>query len=114
MRKEDFLILFYIPVPDQKTGEFIAKTLLSEKLIACANILPPHVAMYEWKGKVTRQSESIMILKSRHSLKPAIQAEVEKLHPYDCPCILTIDPVTANPMFLEWVEKQTETVQGIL
>ena len=114
MKKEDFLVLLYIPVPDQKTGESIAETLVNEKLVACANILPPHVAMYECKGQITRQSESVMILKSRHSLKPAIQAEVEKLHPYDCPCIITIDPMSSNPMFLEWVKKQTETVQGIL
>ena len=113
MRKEDALVLFYIPVPDQKTGESIAETLFNEKLIACANILPPHIALYEWKGQLTKESESIMILKSRRSLKPAIQAEVEKLHPYDCPCILTIDPDT-NPAFLDWVEKQTETVQGLL
>ena len=114
MKKEDPLVLFYIPVTDQKTAESIAETLLNEKLIACANIFQPHVAIYEWKGEIARQSETLIILKSRHSLKPAIQAEVEKLHPYDCPCIITIDPVNANPLFLEWVEKQTETVRGIL
>ena len=114
MKKEDPLILFYIPVPNQKTGETIAKTLLNEKLIACANILPPHLSIYKWNGKLETNSESVMILKTRHSLCPAITAEIKKLHPYDCPCIITIDPVHSNPEFLEWVKKQTETIQGLV
>jgi periplasmic divalent cation tolerance protein len=102
------LLVFYITVPHTETGTQIARQLLQEKLIACANVLPAHTAIYQWEGKVQEDSEHVLILKTRPTLAAQVEARVAALHPYECPCILQLTPVTGNTEFLAWVEQQTQ------
>lgn len=104
---QNSICVFYIPVPDEKTGMDIAQTLLNQKLIACANLLPQHQSLYEWEGKVCKENENILILKTHIDLQEQVQTEVEKLHPYDCPCILTFTPSHGNTGFIDWISLQT-------
>lgn len=104
----DTLTLFYITIPHSETGTQIAKSLLEKKLIACANILPAHMTVYEWESKIKEESEHVLILKTRQELASQVETEVSRLHPYDCPCILQINPSHANTPFQEWIIQQTQ------
>ena len=57
----------------------IARHLLEQRLIACANLVPQVRSLYRWEGKVADEKECLMILKSSRELFPALQTEVEKL-----------------------------------
>jgi periplasmic divalent cation tolerance protein len=99
--------LFYITIPHTETGQVMAKKLLEQKLIACANIFPAHMALYEWDGKLEENSEHVMILKTTPDKASEVQRQVQELHPYDCPCILQLSPTHSNQAFFDWVKKQT-------
>ncbi len=43
--------LFYVTCKDKQEAESIAKTLLEEKLVACANIFPEMESFFWWKQK---------------------------------------------------------------
>ena len=103
----DSLILFYITIPNEKTGQEIANNLLNKKLIACANIFPTHTSIYSWDGEIKNEKEQVMILKTLSEKALATEAEIKSLHPYECPCIVQIKAETANEDFLNWVSKQT-------
>ncbi len=104
----DSLVLFYVTIPHTETGTQIAKHLLDKKWIACANILPAHSAIYQWEDRIQEDSEHVMIIKTRKELATQVEAEITKLHPYECPCILQINPADSNTPFLEWVNQQTQ------
>ena len=101
------ILIFYVPVPDMETGSSIAKALLKKKLIACANILPPHKALFMWDGEAKEESENLMIVKTRKEKAEVVEAEIKSLHPYECPCVLQIDSLSANTEFAQWVHEQT-------
>ena len=101
------LLLFYVTIPHTETGTQIATKLLEKKLVACANVLPAHVAVYEWEGKITQESEHVLILKTRPDLADQVEALVAEMHPYDCPCIVRLNSEGANQPFLEWINQQT-------
>lgn len=103
----DTPILFYITVPGENVGETIAHDLLKKNLIACANILPAHKSIYQWEGQVRSDVETILILKTKKAHQEAVEKRVGELHPFACPCILAIDTSSANPLFKEWINKQT-------
>ena len=86
------MILFYIPCPDKACATKIAKTLLEEKLVGCANIIPGMESMYWWEGKIETSSEHILILKvlKTSDAQDLVTKRVKELHPYEVPCIMTI------------------------
>ncbi len=96
------LQLLYVPVPNEGCGAELARTLLAEKRIACANLLPPHRSFYRWEGKFCDESEQLLLLKSSADQLEALSQRIEELHPYDCPCVLQL-PVQANELFANWV-----------
>lgn len=97
----DFIYI-YITNPDKETARKIARHLVSRKLIACANIYPGVSSIYSWKGKIVEQKEIILIAKTLEKKYGEVKREVEKLHPYDVPCIVKI-PVSGNREYFEWV-----------
>lgn len=104
----DDLIFLYVTVPDHNTGMSIGKTLVTEKLAACANLLPPHDSIYEWDGKLEESKEQILLLKTRKSLGAEAESMVAELHPYECPCVLKLPINSANKAFQQWVMDQTQ------
>lgn len=101
------MLLFYIPCPDKTTASGIAKTLLEEKLIGCANIIPGMESMYWWEGKIETSSEHILILKTLKTpdAQERITKRVEELHPYDTPCVMCLPVQGINSKFKNWLEE---------
>lgn len=99
------MLLFYIPCPDKATAEKIARILLEEKLIGCANILPGMESTYWWQGKLETSSEHILLLKTLKTsdAQKIIENRVSQLHPYDTPCILSLPVAAINAPYLSWL-----------
>ena len=97
--------LLYVPVPDEDVGERIARSLLEQELIACANLLPAGRSFYRWEGAIADESERLLILKTTEDAVASVREAVEALHPYECPCVLDW-PVGAASGFGQWVESQ--------
>ncbi|QDK46450.1 divalent-cation tolerance protein CutA [Bdellovibrio sp. ZAP7] len=101
------MIIYYIPCPEQKSAENIARTLLQEKLIACANIIPGISSMYWWEGKIETSSEYILILKTLESsdANKNLESRVKELHPYEVPCVMALPVASINDSFKNWLEQ---------
>lgn len=99
------MLLFYVPCPNKASAEKIARTLLEEKLIGCANIVPGMESHYWWEGKLETSSEHILLLKTLKT--PDAQKNIEKrvteLHPYDVPCVMSLPVAAINEPYLSWL-----------
>ena len=102
MTKE--LILIYVTVPDKKAGTVIMKHLLEKKLIACGNLFPEVTSCFRWEGKIQMEKEFIMILKTHKRFYKQVEDEITKIHPYECPCILSLPVKEVYAPFLSWIE----------
>jgi len=97
----------YVTCPDEATAERIALHLVNERLIACANLVPGVQSFYRWEGRVQREREVVMFLKTRRSLFRDVEAAVRMLHPAKVPCIVALDLVGGHSPYLEWVDAET-------
>jgi periplasmic divalent cation tolerance protein len=96
-------IFIYITNPTKKEARKIAKILLKNKLIACANIFPVD-SLYRWKGKIVDESEFVLIVKTKKDNFEKVKKEVENIHSYKIPCIVKI-PVSSNKKYYDWLKK---------
>jgi len=99
--------MLVVTCPDVRTAESIARRLVEERLAACGNVMAPVTSIYRWKGKVQRDSEAILLLKTRRSLVRDCTRRVRSLHPYELPEIIAIPVVAGLPDYLAWLGRET-------
>lgn len=99
--------LIYSTWPDADSAEAAARAVIDENLAACANILPGAVSLYRWEGKVMRDPESIMILKTTADAAAALIERLADLHPYDTPALsaLALDEAASHAPYLAWLDE---------
>ncbi|MFH1447507.1 MAG: divalent-cation tolerance protein CutA [Candidatus Micrarchaeota archaeon] len=99
-------IAVYITHKNMKSAEKIVAHLLENRLIACANFFPIR-SIYRWKGTIENSEEIVSIVKTRSGNWEKLRAEVERMHPYETPCIMKLD-VEANGKYEEWILHETK------
>jgi len=92
--------------PDKKSITKIANQLVKKKLVACVNITKIS-SVYSWKGKIENQSECLALFKTTKIKLQPLKKELEKLHPYDVPEIVEINPISMNKPYLKWLVDST-------
>ena len=97
------VIVVLVTCPGQEVGEKIARTVVEDRLAACVNILPGLTSIYRWEGKVCRDAETLLIIKTRRSKFSALSSRVKALHPYSVPEVLALPVVAGSDSYLSWV-----------
>ncbi len=95
--------LIWCPFPDEDSAARAATTLLDEKLIACANLLGPVRALYEWNGERGDAREVGVLFKTDARLLDKAVARIAELHPYDSPAVLGWRCDAAAPATTQWL-----------
>lgn len=96
-------ISIYITAPNKKEALNLARTLLNEDLVKCANIFDGVTSIYEWKGTLKTDKECVIICKALAENFKKILALVQKGSSYDCPCVLSMPILNGNPEYLKWL-----------
>lgn len=95
--------LVWCAFPDADSARAVAGTLLDERLIACANILPGMESLYEWQGERGSGPETGVLFKTTAAALARAVARLEQLHPYDCPAIAGWHCDAAGAATLGWL-----------
>lgn len=95
----------YVTCQDQAQAELIGRSLVKERLAACANVLPGMISFYWWEGKVASDPEVVLILKSTEELIPALTQRVKDLHSYEVPCVVALPIMDGNYDYLDWIDR---------
>jgi periplasmic divalent cation tolerance protein len=85
-------LIVFCTVKDMDEGEKIAKALVTEHLAACVNIISGVRSIYHWKGKIEDESEVMLLIKTSADLFASLEEQIHKLHSYDVPEIIAIEP----------------------
>ncbi len=99
--------LLYVTVGSADEAVEIARTLVDERLVACANILPPIRSIYRWQGEIQNDAECAMILKTRADMVEEATARIRALHSYEVPCVVALDIEGGHQPFLDWIVEET-------
>ena len=99
-------IIIVSTFPNKIITKRIANQLVKQKLAACVNITKID-SVYSWKGKIQNDSEYLALFKTTKTKLRPLKKELEKLHPYDVPEIVEINPISINKPYLKWLVDST-------
>ena len=94
--------------PDADTARRIARTLVDERLIACANLLPGVTSIYRWQGATEEAAEVLVVMKTRPGLLDRLFARAAALHPYEVPELLALPVAGGLEAYCRWEAEETE------
>ena len=97
----------FITTPIDK-GEEIATFLVENKLAACVNIVPKVKSIYWWQGKIERDEEALLVIKTSYDKMDILIQKVKGIHPYSVPEIISMEIKEGNPDYLKWIGESLE------
>lgn len=107
MKSEDLkYCMIIVTFADEAEAEKIVSELLSEKLIACAQ-LQDIKSRYIWKGELVKDKEVLAFLKTRRERYDEVEARVKELHSYEVPEIICLPIEKGLRKYLEWIDEST-------
>ncbi|HYA32716.1 MAG TPA: divalent-cation tolerance protein CutA [Candidatus Bathyarchaeia archaeon] len=96
----------YVTAATLNEATNIARTVVEEKLGACANIYPIK-SVYRWRGNIEEEAECALSIKTKSSLVDKVVARVRQLHSYENPCIISFTIESGSPTYLDWIREET-------
>lgn len=96
-------IVVVTTVGDEEHANDIAGELVARRQAACVNILTGMKSVYRWKGKICRDSEYLLLIKTQQSEYEQVAATIHELHSYELPEILAFDISRGEENFLAWI-----------
>ena len=98
----DYVIVL-TTLPADADGVEFGRSLVDERLAACVNLLPLMDSVYRWEGRVERETERQVLIKTARERVPALWDRVRELHPYEVPEFVVLSIVDGNEAYLRWV-----------
>ncbi|ANM28700.1 hypothetical protein ABI59_02365 [Acidobacteria bacterium Mor1] len=87
-------------------AENLARALLERRLAACVNIVGSVCSVYRWEGKVVREGEHLLVIKTSREMFPQVKATLQELHSYELPEVIMLPVLDGDAGYLDWLGKQ--------
>ena len=100
--------IVFCTCPDSEVAEGIATALVGGRLAACVNIIPGVRSVYRWQGKVERDEELLLVIKTHRNCYARLEAAIRERHPYELPEIVRVPIDTGLPDYLAWVDSSVD------
>lgn len=100
-------LVVLVTCPSRKIGEMLGRTLVHERLAACVNVIPNVTSIYRWEGKICRDAEVLLIIKTRRIRLPVLIRRVRGLHPYTIPEVVALPLAGGSAPYLAWLRDST-------
>ena len=82
----------------------LGRTLVEERLAACATLVPAGQSIYRWQGQIETSQETLLLLKTAADHLPALEARLHELHSYQTPEFVVLAIESGSQAYLAWLE----------
>lgn len=97
------VIVVITTVGNEEQANLIARELVVRRQAACVNILPGIRSIYRWKGKICKDGELLLVVKTLEEEFEGVAATIRELHSYELPEILSFHAARGERGFLDWI-----------
>jgi len=93
--------------PTANEADRLAEMLVSRRLAACVQI-SNITSCYMWQGKVAREAECLLFIKTASHLYQEVEATILENHSYEIPEVIQLPVTQGSERYLGWVGENTK------
>ncbi|MEY4374647.1 MAG: hypothetical protein RL760_814 [Candidatus Eisenbacteria bacterium] len=83
----------------------VARVLVEERLVACAQLVPGARSIYRWQDEVREDAEVVVLMKTRKQDWTALLSRLHELHPYETPECVAVRVAAGAPKYMAWLDE---------
>ena len=96
-------VVLLVTAGTRDEAERLGEGLVTERLAACGTVIPMVHSFFRWEGRLQREHESLLLIKtSSHRIQAAVEY-LKEHHSYELPEILQIDITGGLQPYLDWL-----------
>jgi periplasmic divalent cation tolerance protein len=95
-------------VGDEQRASELASALVERRLAACVNIIGPIRSVYRWKGKIERDNEFLLVIKTTADQAARLETAFKELHPYELPERVELSVEGGSEEYLAWIAGEVQ------
>jgi periplasmic divalent cation tolerance protein len=101
-------IVVVTTVGTEEQANLIAREIIARRQAACVNIVPAIRSIYRWEGKICKDGELLLIVKTLEDEFDAVASTIRELHSYELPEILSFGVSRGDQRFLDWIASSVD------
>lgn len=98
------LLLVTTACGTREEAERLGRTLVAERLAACAQIGGPITSHYWWEGRLEQATEWVCQLKTDAAVYDRLEPRLRALHSYDVPEVTAVPVERGFTGYFNWVQ----------
>jgi periplasmic divalent cation tolerance protein len=100
-------LVVLVTASSKEEGVRMADCLVSQRLAACVNIIPGIESIYRWEGRIARDEEVLLLIKTTAERFPELELQVKQLHSYSVPEVVAVEIKQGSSAYLKWLRDST-------
>lgn len=97
------MLIVFTTVATTGEAEMLAERIVESKLAACVQILPRMKSVYVWEGKIQRDDEHLLLIKTLGEKFDALSEFIKTNHGYEVPEIVAVEAANVSDGYLAWL-----------
>src|SRR5438552_2960253 len=97
------MLIVLTTTPNIDEAESLAEKIVAAKLAACVQILLQMTSVYFWEGKIQKESEYLMLIKTLPEKWDELRDFITAIHSYSVPEIVAIEADKVSDGYLAWM-----------
>ncbi|MBO0684644.1 MAG: divalent-cation tolerance protein CutA [Candidatus Dormibacteraeota bacterium] len=99
-------VLLLVAAADRAEAERLGEALVEKRLAGSGSVIPLVHSFFHSDGRLQREHQALLLLKTTSELSAAAQAELRAIHSYDEPEILEVPVSGGSSQYLGWLAGQ--------
>lgn len=98
------MLIVLTTAPNIEEAVALAEKIVAARLAACVQVLPRMTSVYFWEGKVQKEPEHLLLIKTLSEKYEDLEAFIKTNHSYSVPEIVAIEPDKISDEYLGWMK----------
>lgn len=103
------MLVVLTTLPNIEEAENLAQKIVAAKLAACVQILPQIKSFYFWQGKIQKDAEHLLLIKTLAEKFAELETFIKENHSYEVPEIVALSPEKVSENYLDWTRNYVIT-----